>query len=319
VRRQNRFCVTAAADQTAVVMDLPEPDRRAFVEVNRTTLRVWEWGPPDAPAVICAHGAHDHGRMWDGFAPQLAELGFRVVAPDLRGHGESGRLPHGHVWGMSSLDLAMLARELGPPVGIVGHSFGAGLSMFAAGVFPELFRWVVNLDGLGPAWSGEDDDEDEWTFATGAANSIEWCTKTLLGPPRLYASTDEMVERRAKTNYRLPREWVEHLVRHGSVETEGGFVWKADPAFRTGLPGDWDPAFLEAELAMTTPPVLVLTGGEDDAWSEHTPEVIAARLACIPDARHEVVTGAGHYVHIEQPAAVLDAIRRFLAELEEVR
>lgn len=299
-------------------MDLPEPDRRAFVEVNRTTLRVWEWGDPAAPAVILAHGAHDHGRMWDGFAPRLASLGLRVVAPDLRGHGESGRLPHGHAWAMTALDLAMLARELDPPVGIVGHSFGAGLSMYAAGVFPELFRWMVNLDGLGPAWPEEEEADPEaepWSIAKNAAESIEWATRVLLGPPRVYATTDDMVERRAQTNRRLPRAWVEHLVRHGSGEVEGGFTWKADPAFRTGMPGDWDPSNLHAELALARCPVLVLTGAEDDAWSDHSPELIARRMSWLHDARHEVVAGAGHYVHIEQPDTVLDAIARFLDEV----
>jgi pimeloyl-ACP methyl ester carboxylesterase len=75
--------------QTAAV-DLRAPDRSGFVEVNRTRLRVWEWGDPDGTPVICVHGAFDHGRMFDGLGPGLAELGFRVVTIDVRGHGDSG-------------------------------------------------------------------------------------------------------------------------------------------------------------------------------------------------------------------------------------
>ena len=53
-------------------MPVPEPDRSGFVELNRTRLRLWDWGDPAAPPVICVHGAYDHGRMWDGLAPELA-------------------------------------------------------------------------------------------------------------------------------------------------------------------------------------------------------------------------------------------------------
>ena len=56
------------------------PDRGRIVHLNRTTLRLWEWGDPADPPIICAHGAHDHGRMWDGFAPLLAGAGILGVA-----------------------------------------------------------------------------------------------------------------------------------------------------------------------------------------------------------------------------------------------
>jgi pimeloyl-ACP methyl ester carboxylesterase len=294
-------------------LHLPEPDRAGFVDLNRTRLRVWEWGDPADPTIICLHGAYDHGRMWDEFAPRLAALapGHRVVAPDLRGHGDSGRLPHGHAWAMTALDIGVLARQMAP-VGVVGHSFGAGLAGYVAGVWPEYVRWVVNLDGLGPPGPDEDATFD---LAQAAADSLSWAERTLLEPPRVYATIEEMVERRARTNVRLPRPWVEHLVHHGSTAAEGGFVWKADAAFRTGLPGEFDVSYLEAELALTTCPMLVLTGSEPDTWSDHSPEEVAKRLAAYPNPHHEVIEGAGHYVHIEQPHAVLDAIGRFLAAI----
>jgi pimeloyl-ACP methyl ester carboxylesterase len=302
-------------------LGLREPDRTAMVEVNRTRLRIWDWGDPEAPVVLCAHGAHDHGRMFDELAPALAEsLGARAVAVDLRGHGDSGRLSSGHVWIAIALDLALLARHLGggAPVGLVGHSFGAGLSMFTASVWPELVPWVVNLDGLGGG--GGDGPPDDWDLAEDVVRSFASAERTLLSPPRLYATQADMVDRRAGVNHRLPRSWVEHLVRHGSIETEGGWQWKADPVFRTGFPGDWDAEYDEAERELRDPfPVLVLTGAEDDTWSDHTPEVVARRVAAIPGARHEVVADAGHYVHIEQPEIVLESVVRFVKDLGGVR
>ena len=290
-----------------------EPARARFATVNRTRLRVWEWGDEQAPAVLFVHGAHDHGRMWDGFAPLVAELGYRAVAFDIRGHGDSGRLSSGEMWAASAIDIACLARELGPPVGIIGHSFGAGQAMYTAGVCPELFRWVVNLDGLG---SGDGDGNEDWDIVEAATRSITSAERVLNEAPRLYPSLDDMVARRQGVNVRLPAEWTQHLVAHGAVATDGGFVWKADPMFRVGFPGDWGPEYLHAEHALLTRPLLVLTGGELDTWSEASSETIAARLANFPDARHQVIDGAGHYVHIEQPEAVLGALQAFLAEVD---
>jgi pimeloyl-ACP methyl ester carboxylesterase len=101
----------------------------------------------------------------------------------------------------------------------------------------------------------------------------------------------------------------------GEPEDEGGFRWKADPVFRSGFPGDWDVEYADAEHSLLERPLLVLTGAEDDTWSDHAPEAVAERVAKFQDARHETVPGAGHYVHIEQPDFVIDAIRRFTEEV----
>ena len=293
-------------------MPLPEPDRSGFVELNRTRLRLWDWGDPAAPPVICVHGAYDHGRMWDGLAPELAALGYRVVAPDLRGHGDSGRLSSGAAWAASALDLALLARHLGPPVGLVGHSFGGGQALYVAGVWPELVRWVVNLDGLGPRPAALDPPEDP---AGLTADLLAGAERTLSRPPRVHASAEALVARRRAINVRMPEEWLEHLVRHGTRPAEGGLVWKADPMFGVGLPAAFDLDALHAEHEAVVTPVLVLTGEEHDTWSEMTPEELSDRLTHLPTARHHVVPGAGHYVHLERPDVVLAEIGAFLREV----
>lgn len=289
-----------------------EPDRASFLEIDRIRLRVWEWGDPADPAVVCAHGAHDHGRMWDDFAPRLVERGYRVLAPDLRGHGDSGHNGSPHSWMASALDMAVLARRLEAPVGWVGHSYGARKVIYVAGVWPELARWVVSIDGLGPPASAFAERDPVEAARAGLDGSL----RAMTGPPRLYRSREEMVERRMQVNTRLPREWVEHLVRHGSVETEGGFAWKADPLLSVGLPGSLTLERHHAENRLLRCPALVLTGGEPDTWGDLSPAEKEERLAHLPTARHVVVEGAGHYVHIEQPEAALAAVDDFLADVE---
>ena len=50
------------------------------------------WGPPDGPLVVLVHGLIDHGAAWEDVAQPLAARGFKVLAPDLRGHGLSGHV-----------------------------------------------------------------------------------------------------------------------------------------------------------------------------------------------------------------------------------
>jgi len=287
------------------------PERAYFTDVNRTRLRVWEWGEEGAPVVVCAHGAQDHGRMWDGLAPRVAALGYRVVAPDLRGHGDSGRLASVNIWGATVLDLATVAGQVGGPVGWLGHSFGAGVAMYAAAIWPELTRWVVSLDGVGPppqAFESRD-------LVESARAGLDGVRRALDGPPRVYPTREDMVERRLRVNTRLPRQWAEHLVEHGSVMTEGGWTWKADRFMGVGLPGPFDLAYLEAELEALRAPTLVLTGAEHDMWSEMSEPEVAERLTHLVTAEHSVIAGAGHYVHLEQPDAVMSAITEFLGRV----
>jgi pimeloyl-ACP methyl ester carboxylesterase len=297
------------------VLSLAEPDRAELVEVNRTTLRLWCWGDPGAPPVVLVHGAYDHGRMFDGIAPRLAALGYHAVAVDLRGHGDSGPLDTGWAWGLLHLDLALLIRERlgGGPVGFVAHSFGGGQACGVAGAFPELVRWLVNIDGLGPPAEvlGPPPDIGEMVERSFAAMD------RARGERRPWASLDEMAARRRQNNPRLPETWTLHLARHGARRARSGegWVWKADAMFGVGFPGAFDAAMLEAELRAVRCPVLALTGDQEDTWRELDADELATRVGWFCDGRHRVIPGTGHYPHVEDPAATMTHIEAFLAEV----
>src|SRR5438093_11549317 len=65
------------------------PDRFRRVESYGVGISVVEWGDPDAPVVMLAHGGFDFAGTFDVFAPMLAEAGWRAVSWDHRGHGDS--------------------------------------------------------------------------------------------------------------------------------------------------------------------------------------------------------------------------------------
>lgn len=294
-----------------------EPDRTTFIDVNRTRLRAWCWGDRGDPPVLLAHGAHDHGRMWDDFAPRLAALGFHAVAIDLRGHGDSGRIASGMMWTAATLDLCELARVLadeagspGEPIGVIGHSMGGGLALSAAGTAPERFAWVVNLDGLGPPAEAFPDFEP----VEGMTAALDQIAKVLGRSPRLWTSRDEMAARRGAINIRLPRRFLDHLVEHGTLETEGGLVWKTDPVFNLGVPDGFSIDMILAGYADVTVPVLALMSSEDDAWTELSDAEVDRRAAALPDAEWRSVPDAGHYVHVENPDFVLAEVQAFLRD-----
>lgn len=289
------------------------PDGSLMAEVNRTSLRVWQWGNPSLPVVLFLHGGFDHGRMFDELAPRVAALGYRAVAVDMRGHGDSGRLTSGTTWVTMNLDLALLARELGAPVGVIAHSMGGGQALSLAGAFPELVRWVVNIDGLGPPADVFVDPDDP---SSAMSENLERALRIRRRAPREWDSLDAMADQRGRVNVRLPREWLLHLAEHGSTAgPTGGRTWKSDPIFSVDMPSPFGYEQLLAQHRLVTCPVLVLTGDQPDTWNEHEVAEVERRVAMMRDARHVLVRGTGHYVHIEDPDATMRAIEAFVAEV----
>ena len=109
-------------------------------------LHVHEWGEADAPPVVCLHGIAGHGGRYRQLAEERWAERFHVLAPDLRGHAESGWEPP---WDFATnvADLVETADALGlERPDWVGHSFGGRLIVELAARHPERIRRAVLLD-----------------------------------------------------------------------------------------------------------------------------------------------------------------------------
>jgi lipase len=109
-------------------------------------LHVHEWGDPDAPPLVCLHGVTGHGARFKHLAEERWADAFRVLAPDLRGHGRSTYEPP---WSFEThaADLVETVDELGiEQASWVGHSFGGRLILELAALRPERIRRAVLLD-----------------------------------------------------------------------------------------------------------------------------------------------------------------------------
>src|SRR5512138_486408 len=101
-----------------------------FYVSQRLRLHYVDWGNHGAPAIVLVHGGRDHARNWDWVARALRD-DWHVIAPDLRGHGDSA-WAIGGMYAIADfvLDLANLLALLGPePVVLVGHSLGGAVSL----------------------------------------------------------------------------------------------------------------------------------------------------------------------------------------------
>jgi pimeloyl-ACP methyl ester carboxylesterase len=121
--------------------------RHAFVRSGDLTLHCLLWGADDAPPVLLVHGNGGHAHWWDPLVARFVP-GFRLVAPDLRGHGESD-WPAAPAYGIGdfSADLAAVVDQLAiERCAIIAHSMGARAAAWFTAQHPERVRGLALLD-----------------------------------------------------------------------------------------------------------------------------------------------------------------------------
>src|SRR3954449_5469255 len=124
------------------------PQSRIY-ESHGLRLHYADWGNDGAPVAILVHGGRDHCRSWDVIARSL-QPHFHVLAPDLRGHGDSDWTKGGsYALTEYVYDLSRLVRHVGAQkIAIIGHSMGGMVGLIYAGTFPDEVSALVVLDGV---------------------------------------------------------------------------------------------------------------------------------------------------------------------------
>jgi len=299
---------------------MTEPEYAGAVAPERTRtftslgvpLRLSEWGAPDAAPVVLCHGMFDHGRGFDLLAPLLAER-FRVIAIDARGHGDSGWVD-AYTWGTDVADVVNVLRSLGRPAHLIGHSKGGGVATDAATRVPESVRRLVNIDGFGPPPEGfviPGVQPDPRPIPVRLAEFLDGRRASADRATRCYPTLDDLIARRLASNPRLPRPWLRYFVFHGARQTERGWTWKVDLRAGRGF-GPWRPEWIGPGYAQLETPMLAVTGSERDTWGPLPESVIGPRLAHVRRLERARITGAGHFVHMEQPEATAAVLLDYL-------
>jgi pimeloyl-ACP methyl ester carboxylesterase len=288
--------------------DMPGPTSRIYFS-QRLRLHYVDWGNPDAPPLLLVHGGQDHCRNWDWVAAQLRK-DWHVIAPDLRGHGNSEWSADGS-YPMANYvyDLAQLIhqQELAP-VTIVAHSMGGNIALRYTGIHPENVRKLVAIEGLGPSPK---------MLAERAERPVherlaKWIqdTRALAGRlPRRYHSIEDAFARMQAENTHLSPDQARHLTHHGVNQNEDGtYSWKFDNYVRVWPPYDISQSELHQLWGRITCPTLLLYGKE--SWASNPEE--DGRIAHFNTAKVVTFEKAGHWVHHDRLEDFLALMRDFL-------
>ena len=295
---------TAALPQPvrATAADLPPPvaealarpsDPRTFgVDAAGIRWHAFEWGRPADPPLLIVHGVGSSGRTWWRIGPALAAAGYRVVAPDLPGHGRTGTWLGHPRFADNAADLAEFARAAGIAQGdrmgpAIGHSWGAMTvaALPAAGLRPERIVLVdppaVEVELIGAM--ADDPTEHAYPTLDEALSAVraaypDWTEGDLQAKAEELTLVDEAAVRRV-------------LLENG--DWDGGLGSLADPR-AAGVP-TW------------------LVRGAPEAGGYIADERIAAFADRIGAERCLTIAGAPHSPHRLFPEATLAALLRALA------
>ncbi len=289
------------------------PQRQYRIDAEGVGIAIHEWGDERDPVLMLAHGGLDFSQTYNVFAPLLAAAGWRVVAWDHRGHGDSDH-PHLYSFDADLRDAvnvfdAVAGRQ---PVSVIGHSKSGAMMIALAAANPFRFSKLVNIDGM--PWARPAPDVNEHERSDQLATDVKsWLDhrRSAAGRQRRPGTVEELAARRNAMNPRLCRDWMRYLVTVGAFEREDGWRWKLDPSLRFGGFGPWRPEWARHRLAGLAMPFLGLLVEHDEPMGWETkPEHIEPWLPA--GGRIAVVEGSGHFAHIEQPDVVASLVLDFL-------
>jgi len=265
------------------------------------------WGNASAPPLLLIHGGADHSRSWDHLAQALAP-DFHVIAPDLRGHGDSG-------WAIGSsynlvdhvYDLTGLIKSIGADqVALVGHSMGGMVSLTYAGTFPDRVSRLVVLDGV-TAFPARRTQPADVRIAEWAGDLDKFAQRKI----HRYPSVADGAGRMRGRNPRLTEAQALHLATHGMKRNDdGSYSWKFDPYLRARAPYRLsleDNTGLWSRIACPT-----LLVAADESFLPDPGK--AGVLSHFKHAELVTISGAGHWLQHDRPDEVLELIQRFLTQ-----
>lgn len=236
--------------------------------VGGLELNYGDGGPDDRPNLLLLHGL---AARWQVFGPLLPPLlsDWHITAPDLRGHGKSGRALDGYRLGDFTADVhALLCDRDAAPALVYGHSLGGWLGLCLAAETPDAVGGLVVAD---TAIYPEDIDPD-------------YIVSYFADMP---------------------------IAMRSMAKAQEQFDDAIMASFHAGqLLADYDP---DAVLARITCPLLLLQADPKRDGLMSDTDVERAR-ALVPGLRHVQFAGAGHAIHIEDTAGVLDVVVPFLEE-----
>lgn len=273
--------------------------RRNFVRVQDRRLHYLDWGPVGAPLLLCLHGRFQTAHAWDFLALGFSDR-YRVVCPDLRGHGDSDwAADRDYSVAANVGDLEGLTGALGIEQAVmVGLSAGGRCAIAYAARQPRRVKALILVEA-GPE------------FAMTSSELVRNMGRGSEAGESLEAIVRAAMARNPRRSEASVRGSLVHSLRQVADDR---WVWKFDPALRELPPPQsaaTDAAHLWGDFKGLACPTLLVRGGK----SEVIPAALFERMREeLPAARAIEIAAAGHQVPGDQPRAFEEAVRTFLLE-----
>ncbi|MGW7195669.1 alpha/beta fold hydrolase [Streptomyces chryseus] len=275
------------------------PQRRGFVGHGGILLAADVWGEASSPPLLLLHGGGQTRHAWDRTGPRLAMLGWRVIAPDLRGHGASEwSADGGYDLDLFAGDVRALVAKIGDWPVLVGASLGGLSSLLAAGEAPRAaIRALVLVDVA------------HRPDPRGVRRIVEFMRRW----PDGFASVGEAAAAVSAHLPHRPRPDAPEGIRNNLRRHGERWVWHWDPRLLDSFEGRMDPPGMAERLLDAARhadvPILLVRGGISDVVREDIAEQFCDR---VPHARRAEVADAGHMVAGDRNEHFIDAIVPFL-------
>ena len=257
-------------------------------------------GPADGPVVLLLHGGGQTRHAWGGTAQAMARAGWRTVALDLPGHGDTS-------WSLSgdyrietlSRDMSAFCQDLGSPLAVVGASLGGmiGMAMVARSDAPPVA--ALALVDIAPRVESK---------------GVDRIVAFMRAHPDGFATLDDAARHIAAYRGRKVAAHPRGLQKNLRLNQAGRWCWHWDQRLMNDENHNHrnDPAFFERALADFSAPLLLVRGGRSDVISEHG---AAHFRQTYPRARFVDLPGAGHMVAGDANDAFTATLIAFLGDV----
>ena len=265
-------------------------------------LRGDAYGPEDGRGVLLLHGGGQTRHAWGGAAKALAARGWRAVALDQRGHGESDWPPDNfYAIDHFAADMRQISQTFSAPPVAVGASLGGLASLLGCGEVgdPEAIASAVVLVDITP------------TVERAGVDRILNFMRARMNDG--FADLDEVADYVASYLPDRPRpKSTAGLAKNLRLREDGRWYWHWDPGFMTDTDvrmDDRDPERTKAATRRLTMPSLLVRGAKSDLV---TPETAQEFVELAPKGQFVDVASAGHMVAGDQNDVFIDAVTGFL-------
>jgi pimeloyl-ACP methyl ester carboxylesterase len=287
--------------------DSASPARVEFTMSDGVRLVGEAYGEPGRSTILFAHGGGQTRYAWTNVARNLGNSGWRAVAIDLRGHGDSDWAADGnYTHERYGQDLCEVAAILDPKPVLVGASLGGNSGMLAAGTFGrDDFRALVLVD-VTPKLDRE-----------GVERILTFMDKHIDSGFGSFEEAAEAIDQYLPGR-RGRKSNIATLQRYLRKRDDGRYRWHWDPRF---VRGDRDtrlsPAHVEkiaAAVRRINVPILLLRGSNSELVND---AAVRDFLVLAPHAEFEDVAGAGHMIVGDRNDVFARTLSGFLSKVEQ--